>query len=72
VHPNAPDRGVAPSPAPGEVGHAVQLVIDAIHESGENNGAPKLVDPKKGDHRHSPNSPVRRLCPDVGPMGASF
>ena len=33
-------RGVAPSPAPGEVGHAIQRVIDAIHESGEKQGAP--------------------------------
>lgn len=37
-------RGVAPTPVPGEVGHAIQLVLDAIIESGENNGAPVAID----------------------------
>ncbi|NOZ20142.1 MAG: right-handed parallel beta-helix repeat-containing protein [Planctomycetes bacterium] len=35
-------------------------------------GDPKLVDPKNGDYRLAPDSPVRNLRPDGGPMGASF
>ncbi|MEW6358361.1 MAG: right-handed parallel beta-helix repeat-containing protein [Planctomycetota bacterium] len=35
-------------------------------------GDPKLVNPKGGDYRLSPDSPVRGLRPDGGPMGASF
>ncbi|MBT4816049.1 MAG: Gfo/Idh/MocA family oxidoreductase, partial [Lentisphaerae bacterium] len=36
-------RGVAPTPVPGELGHAMQRVIDAIHESGENGGTPVVL-----------------------------
>ena len=35
-------------------------------------GDPKLVDPKNGDYRLAPDSPIRNLRPDGGPMGASF
>ena len=35
-------------------------------------GDPKLVDPENGDYRLAPDSPVRRLRPDAGPMGAAF
>ena len=35
-------------------------------------GDPKLVDPKHGDFRLAPDSPVRDLRPDGGPMGAEF
>jgi predicted dehydrogenase len=31
-------RGIAPSPAPGAVGYAIQVVLDAIRESGRNGG----------------------------------
>ncbi|NQT87272.1 hypothetical protein HQ560_10940, partial [bacterium] len=33
-------------------------------------GDPKLVDPENGDFRLAPDSPVRRLHPDGGLMGA--
>jgi len=36
-------RGAAPTPAPGEVGHAIQLVLDAILESGEKGGSPVTI-----------------------------
>jgi predicted dehydrogenase len=36
-------RGAAPTPAPGEVGHSIQLVLDAILESGERGGAPVRI-----------------------------
>jgi len=36
-------RGTAPTPVPGEVGHAIQCVLDAILESGENDGAPVMI-----------------------------
>lgn len=32
--------GLAPTPVPGETGHAIQLVLDAILASGEQGGAP--------------------------------
>lgn len=35
-------------------------------------GDPKLVDPANGDYRLAPDSPVRNLRPDGGPMGAAF
>lgn len=38
-------RGVAPTPAPGEVGHAIQRVLDAIIRSGEQHGVPVMVRP---------------------------
>ena len=34
-------------------------------------GDPKLADPRNGDFRLAPDSPVRRLRPDGGPMGAT-
>ncbi len=37
-------RGSAPTPAPGEVGHAIQLVLDAILESGARGGAAVTID----------------------------
>jgi UDP-N-acetylglucosamine 3-dehydrogenase len=51
---NPPDRnsfqcfadavaGVAPTPVPGETGHAIQLVLDAILASGAQGGAPVAV-----------------------------
>ena len=33
-------NGVAPTPVPGEIGHAIQRVVDAILRSGEQQGAP--------------------------------
>lgn len=35
--------GVAPTPVPGETGHAIQLVLDAILASGEQGGAPVTI-----------------------------
>jgi len=35
--------GVAPTPVPGETGHAIQLVLDAILASGERGGAPVAI-----------------------------
>ena len=35
-------------------------------------GDPKLVDPAGGDYRLAPDSPVRNLRPDGGPMGAAL
>jgi len=36
-------RGIAPSPAPGEIGLSIQAVLDAILESGAEGGAPVRV-----------------------------
>ncbi|MBN1443405.1 MAG: hypothetical protein JXA90_11910, partial [Planctomycetes bacterium] len=35
-------------------------------------GDPRLVDPANGDYRLTPDSPVRKLRPDGGPMGAAI
>ncbi|MDP6355906.1 MAG: hypothetical protein QF473_12425 [Planctomycetota bacterium] len=35
-------------------------------------GDPKLIDPKNGDFRLAPDSPVKNLRPDGGPVGAEF
>jgi hypothetical protein len=35
-------------------------------------GDPKLLDPKNGDFRLAPDSPVRALRPNGGFMGAEF
>jgi hypothetical protein len=35
-------------------------------------GDPKLIDPANGDYRLAPDSPVRNLRPDGGPMGATL
>ncbi|MBU0606861.1 MAG: Gfo/Idh/MocA family oxidoreductase [Armatimonadetes bacterium] len=37
--------GTAPTPVPGETGHAIQLVLDAILASGERGGAPVAIAP---------------------------
>ena len=37
-------RGQAPTPVPGETGHAIQCIVDAILASGEQRGAPVTLD----------------------------